>query len=109
MRSKLRDRLIAFQGIQSRLRFEGGEWLRLGRFIGNTPTLGAGPLANIILALRRGAPSNAGLCGAFAGLAASGITAAFYATNCFDGSPLFVSHLVSARGSERCRCRARAR
>jgi hypothetical protein len=54
------------------------------------PTLGAGPLAMIILALRRGAPVNAGLSGALAGLGASGIAAMFYATNCFDDSPLFV-------------------
>ena len=54
------------------------------------PTLGAGPLVMIILALRRGAPSDPGISGAFAGLAASGIAATFYATNCFDDSPLFV-------------------
>ncbi|MCK1741301.1 DUF1109 family protein [Bradyrhizobium sp. 139] len=54
------------------------------------PTLGAGPLALFIAALRRGAPSNAGVCGALAGLAASAIAATFYATNCFDDSPLFV-------------------
>jgi hypothetical protein len=54
------------------------------------PTLGAGPLIMLILALRRGAPANAGLSGALAGLAASGIAATFYATNCFDDSPLFV-------------------
>lgn len=54
------------------------------------PTLGAGPLVMLIIALGRGAPANAGLSGALAGLAASGIAAAFYATNCFDDSPLFV-------------------
>lgn len=54
------------------------------------PTLGAGPLIMLISVLRRGAPSNAGLSGALAGLAASGIAAVFYATNCFDDSPLFV-------------------
>jgi hypothetical protein len=54
------------------------------------PTLGAGSLIMLILALRRGAPSNPGLSGALAGLAASGIAATFYATNCFDDSPLFV-------------------
>ena len=54
------------------------------------PTLGAGTLIMLILALRQGAPSNAGLSGALAGLAASGIAATFYATNCFDDSPLFV-------------------
>jgi hypothetical protein len=54
------------------------------------PALGAGPLVMIILALRHGAPSSAGLSGALAGLAASSIAATFYATNCFDDSPLFV-------------------
>jgi hypothetical protein len=54
------------------------------------PTLGAGPLTMLIVALRRAAPSNAGLSGALAGLAAGGIAATFYATNCFDDSPLFV-------------------
>ena len=55
------------------------------------PTLGAGPLVMMLLALRRGAPSNPGASGALAGLAASGIAATFYATNCFDDSPLFVT------------------
>lgn len=55
------------------------------------PTLGAGPLILFIRALRRAAPANAGLCGALAGLAAAGIAATFYATNCFDDSPLFVA------------------
>jgi hypothetical protein len=54
------------------------------------PTLGAVPLVLFILALRRGAPSNPAISGVFAGLAASGIAATFYATNCFDDSPLFV-------------------
>jgi hypothetical protein len=54
------------------------------------PTLGAIPLILFVRALRRGAPANAGLSGALAGLAASGIAATFYATNCFDDSPLFV-------------------
>jgi hypothetical protein len=54
------------------------------------PALGIGPLMIMILALRHGAPANAGLNGALAGLAASGIAATFYATNCFDDSPLFV-------------------
>lgn len=54
------------------------------------PGLGIGPLIILILALRHGAPANAGLSGAIAGLVASGIAAAFYATNCFDDSPLFV-------------------
>jgi hypothetical protein len=54
------------------------------------PALGIGPLIIFILALRHGAPANAGLSGAIAGLAAGGIAAIFYATNCFDDSPLFV-------------------
>lgn len=54
------------------------------------PTLGSVPLVLFIRALRWGAPANPGLSGALAGLAASGIAATFYATNCFDDSPLFV-------------------
>jgi hypothetical protein len=54
------------------------------------PLLSLGPLACIMLALRQGAPSNPGLAGAVAGLAASGIAATFYAANCIDDSPLFV-------------------
>lgn len=54
------------------------------------PLLAIGPLACFLAALRRGAPSNPGLAGAVAGLAASGIAATFYAANCEDDSPLFV-------------------
>ncbi len=54
------------------------------------PILAVGPLACLLIALRRGAPSNPGLTGAVAGLAASGIAATFYASNCTDDSPLFV-------------------
>lgn len=54
------------------------------------PLLALGPLACILLAARRGAPSRPILTGALAGLAASGIAATFYATNCTDDSPLFV-------------------
>ena len=54
------------------------------------PMLGSAPLVMMILALRRGAPSNPGISGTIAGLAAAGIAATFYATNCFDDSPLFV-------------------
>lgn len=54
------------------------------------PILAIGPLACIMLALRQGAPTNPGLAGAIAGLAASGIAATFYAANCTDDSPLFV-------------------
>lgn len=54
------------------------------------PLLSIGPLACLLVALREGAPSNPGLAGAVAGLAASGIAATFYAANCTDDSALFV-------------------
>jgi hypothetical protein len=54
------------------------------------PPLASGPLVMFITALKTGAPAYPGLSGAMAGLAASSIAAAFYATNCFDDSPLFV-------------------
>jgi hypothetical protein len=54
------------------------------------PLLSIGPLACFLLALREGAATRPGLAGAIAGLAASGIAATFYATNCTDDSPLFV-------------------
>ena len=55
------------------------------------PLLALGPLACLLLALREGAPTRPGLAGAVAGLAASGIGASLYATNCTDDSPLFVA------------------
>jgi hypothetical protein len=54
------------------------------------PLLSIGPLACLLAALREGAPTNPGLAGAVAGLAASGIAATFYAANCTDDSALFV-------------------
>lgn len=54
------------------------------------PLLSIGPLACLLVALREGAPANPGMAGAIAGLAASGIAATLYATNCTDDSPLFV-------------------
>lgn len=54
------------------------------------PLLAIGPLVCFLAALRQGAPSQPGLAGAVAGLAASGIAATFYAANCTDDSPLFV-------------------
>jgi hypothetical protein len=53
------------------------------------PLLSIGPLACLLLAPRR-SPTRPGLAGAIAGLAASGIAATFYATDCTDDSPLFV-------------------
>ena len=55
------------------------------------PLLSVGPLALLLIALRQGAPTRPGLAGAMAGLAASGIAATFYASNCTDDSPLFVA------------------
>ncbi len=55
------------------------------------PLLSTGPLAAFILALRQSAPEDPGRAGAVAGLAAGGIAAAFYASNCTDDSPLFVA------------------
>lgn len=55
------------------------------------PLLALGPLACLLIALREGAPTRPGLAGAIAGLAASGIAATFYATNCTDDSPLYVA------------------
>jgi hypothetical protein len=43
-----------------------------------------------LAALRAGAPSNTGLAGAAAGLAASGIAATFYAANCTGDTAPFV-------------------
>jgi hypothetical protein len=55
------------------------------------PLLAIGPLACLLVALRQGAPTRPGLAGAVAGLAASGIAATFYASNCPDDSGLFVA------------------
>jgi hypothetical protein len=54
------------------------------------PLLSIGPLVCLLLALRKGASTRPALAGAIAGLAASGIAATLYATNCTDDSPLFV-------------------
>lgn len=55
------------------------------------PLIGIGPLAAIVLALRRGAPTRPGLSGAIAGLVAGGMAATFYAAHCPDDSPFFVA------------------
>lgn len=74
-----------------------GQWM--GKLVGHNaricltliPLLSIGPLICFMAALRHGAPSNPGWTGATAGLAASGIAATFYASNCNDDSPLFVA------------------
>jgi hypothetical protein len=55
------------------------------------PLIGLGPLAALLLALRRGAPTRPVLAGIVAGLAAGGLAATFYAAHCTDDSPLFVA------------------
>ena len=55
------------------------------------PLIGAGPLAIMILALRRGAPSRPMLAGIVAGVLAGAIAASFYAAHCTDDSPMFVA------------------
>lgn len=55
------------------------------------PLLSLPLLAALLLALRHGAPTRHGLAGAMAGLVASGLAAALYATQCTDDSPLFVA------------------
>lgn len=55
------------------------------------PLIGIGPLALIILALRRAAPTRPALAGVIAGVLAGAIAATFYAAHCIDDSPLFVA------------------
>jgi hypothetical protein len=55
------------------------------------PLLAIGPLACLLIALRRGAPAQPGLAGAVAGLAAGGVAATLYAAHCTNDSPLFVA------------------
>lgn len=55
------------------------------------PVIGIGPLALMILVLRRGAVTRPALAGAVAGLAAGGIAATLYAAHCTDDSPFFVA------------------
>jgi len=72
-------------------------WLRkiIGRnwwhCLSLVPLFSLPPLAALILALREGAPRYPALTGALAGLAAAGVSATIYATNCTDDSPLFVA------------------
>ncbi len=71
----------------------------MGRLVGHNarfcltliPLLAIGPFVCLLVALRRGATTKPRLAGALIGLAASGIAATFYASNCTDDSPLFVA------------------
>lgn len=55
------------------------------------PLISLGPLAVLLIALKRGAPENPTRAGFVAGLAAGGIGTFFYAAHCPDDSPLFVA------------------
>ena len=55
------------------------------------PALSIPTLAGLLYVMRQGAPSSPTLAGAVAGLAAAGIAATYYASNCADDSPLFVA------------------
>jgi hypothetical protein len=55
------------------------------------PLASLAPLAGILHAMSRGAPTNQRLAGLIAGLAAGGVGAFVYALHCTDDSPLFVA------------------
>jgi hypothetical protein len=55
------------------------------------PAFSIPTLAGVLYVMRDSAPSNPTLAGAVAGLAAAGIAATYYASNCADDSPLFVA------------------
>lgn len=55
------------------------------------PLLSAGPLAAILIAMQRGAPTRPAVAGAVAGLLAGGIGSFVYATHCPGDSPLFLA------------------
>jgi len=55
------------------------------------PLLSIVPLALFLVALRRGAPENAGAAGAIAGLTAAGIGSILFAIYCDNDSPFFVA------------------
>ncbi|BBK35991.1 hypothetical protein STAQ_10690 [Allostella sp. ATCC 35155] len=73
-----------------------GEWST--RLVGSNalvcmvaiPAMAAGPLAALLLALRRAAPARPALLGAAAGLLSGALAGTLYAIHCPDDSPLFV-------------------
>jgi hypothetical protein len=73
---------------QMRDRWVGANSLLCMTFI---PLSGIGPLAVLLFALKKGAPTQPSLAGAIAGLVAGGMAATFYAAHCTDDSPLFVA------------------
>ncbi|QZO02338.1 NrsF family protein [Chenggangzhangella methanolivorans] len=66
----------------------GRNWLLC---LASIPMLSAGPLAILMVALRRGAPDRPAALGAAAGLLAGTVGALFYGAHCVDDSPLFVA------------------
>lgn len=69
-------------------RLVGSNWATCLTF---APLISLGPLAVLLLALKRGAPESPLKAGLVAGLAAGGIGTFFYAAHCPDDSPLFVA------------------
>ena len=55
------------------------------------PALSLAPLAAVLYALRRGAPTHPAIAGAVGGLLSAGIAATLYASHCPDDSPLFLA------------------
>jgi hypothetical protein len=55
------------------------------------PLLSVPTAAALLLAMRRGAPTQPRVAGAFCGLVAAGVAATIYASHCVDDSPLFVA------------------
>ncbi|MDB5509445.1 MAG: hypothetical protein JWL93_1914 [Hyphomicrobiales bacterium] len=69
-------------------RLVGTNWLVCLTYV---PLISIAPLAAMLLAMRRGAPTRPVLAGALAGLASGALAAMFYAAHCPDDSPLFVA------------------
>ncbi|MBX9741647.1 MAG: NrsF family protein [Beijerinckiaceae bacterium] len=66
----------------------GTNWLVCLTYV---PIIAAAPLAALVAAMRRGAPTQPALAGALAGLASGALAAMLYAAHCPDDSPFFVA------------------
>lgn len=69
-------------------RLVGRNWLHC---LAAIPAFSVPTLAGLLYVMRDSAPSNPALAGGVAGLAAAGIAATYYASNCSDDSPFFVA------------------
>lgn len=69
-------------------RLVGRNWLHC---LAAIPAFSIPTLAGLLYVMRDSAPSNPALAGGVAGLAAAGIAATYYASNCSDDSPFFVA------------------